>query len=428
MKRLGRKLKWVGIFAGIAIAALLVLNTIYVWSTGTRLEKRLAALRSAGEPVQLADLARQPIPPETNAETFLLRAEDDLDAVQKELLALYPEKAFPTKTPSPADRDKLEKLFAAYPKLLPLLEQAADCPDYAPHIDGTLPPAFFINPTMARVARHRRLARVLRAYSALRMAQGRPDDALAAQILVLRLARAWRREPLLIGYLVTLACDSVAMDGVNQILQAASVSPASRQALDAEIALHDDLDGLRWAFQSERAYALSSCRELFGSTIWPPRVAINQVMFGFLDLFDLHLENTARPFTQTTTLSNAGASYSGMLNPLHTLVTHLEPSLTNSRQAAERARALSRSLRVLNALQTHQAPGGDGDRIPDLASLGLPPDATIDPFSDKPLHVKKLPEGWMVYSVGPDGVDDGGNLNGKTDFGFGPINADASPK
>jgi hypothetical protein len=34
----------------------------------------------------------------------------------------------------------------------------------------------------------------------------------------------------------------------------------------------------------------------------------------------------------------------------------------------------------------------------------------------------------MVYSVGPDGVDDGGKLDGKADFGFGPIGADEQRK
>src|SRR5690349_18404838 len=113
MRRLKTILKWIGIFAGIAIALLLIFNTYYVWSTGTRLEKCLAALRAKGEPMQIADFAREPIPPETNADTFLRRADDDLDAIQKELMALYPKSVYPKETPSPADREKLEKLFAA---------------------------------------------------------------------------------------------------------------------------------------------------------------------------------------------------------------------------------------------------------------------------------------------------------------------------
>ena len=35
----------------------------------------------------------------------------------------------------PGDREKIGKLLAAYPNVWPLLEQAADCPDYDPEID-----------------------------------------------------------------------------------------------------------------------------------------------------------------------------------------------------------------------------------------------------------------------------------------------------
>ena len=56
-------LKWMGIAAAAAIAILLMLNVYFVWSTGTQLEGRLVALRQAGDPIQLADLAREPIPP-----------------------------------------------------------------------------------------------------------------------------------------------------------------------------------------------------------------------------------------------------------------------------------------------------------------------------------------------------------------------------
>ena len=59
MKSLGRLLKWIGIAAGAAICILLILNAYFVWSTGRRLESRLVALRQAGEPVRLADLARR---------------------------------------------------------------------------------------------------------------------------------------------------------------------------------------------------------------------------------------------------------------------------------------------------------------------------------------------------------------------------------
>ena len=155
MKLLRTFLKWIGIAAGAAVVVLLVFNAYYVWSTGTRLERRLMAFRRAGDPVRLADLARGPIPPEKNADTYLRRAADDLDSIQKEIRALYPMTAYPPGTLSSTERETLETLFAAHPEVMPLLEQAADCPDYDPQFDFTSSPTRFIQPFLDHTSRHR---------------------------------------------------------------------------------------------------------------------------------------------------------------------------------------------------------------------------------------------------------------------------------
>ncbi|GAC1474294.1 MAG: hypothetical protein NVSMB9_24370 [Isosphaeraceae bacterium] len=426
MKRLARILVWIEISAGAAIALLLLINAYFVWSTGTRLERRLSALRHAGEPVQLADLAREPILPERNGDVYLRRAADDLDAIQKEPTVWYPKSGYPTGKLSPTDQERLENLFAAYPKVIPLLEQAADCPDYDPQLDVTLPPFRFLEPFMERTSRHRLLYRVLRARSMLLLSKGRADDALATQVLMLRLTRSWRREPLIMGYLVTAACELVAMDGANQVLQAGPVSPSARQSLDAELALHDNLEGFQWALRSERSFSLSSVRELPGSAFWLTRGFANDLMLRLLELYDHHLRDASRPFAAVVSRANKASRPGGGLNPYGALVTLLEPGLAAPREPAERTRAMSRSLRLINALQARVAPGSD--RVPALNDLGLPAEVTLDPFNGQPLHVKKLPEGWMVYSVGSNLLDDGGKLDWTTDIGFGPVRPEDSRK
>ena len=63
---------WAGWWLG------LVANAVFVWTTDTRLERQLAEIRAAGDPLTLADLAPKPIPPEKNAATYLRRAEADV--------------------------------------------------------------------------------------------------------------------------------------------------------------------------------------------------------------------------------------------------------------------------------------------------------------------------------------------------------------
>ena len=74
MTRFKKILKWTAIIAGASIAALLIADAVFIWRTGSRLEDRLDALRRAGEPLQIADLGRKPVPPEQDADEFLRRA------------------------------------------------------------------------------------------------------------------------------------------------------------------------------------------------------------------------------------------------------------------------------------------------------------------------------------------------------------------
>ncbi len=419
MKRFQRMLKWIGIIAGAAIVILLLGNAFFVRIAGTGLEDRLAALRRAGEPVRIADLAHQPIPSEKNADAFLHRAAGDLEAIRKELEAMYPRVGYPTGALTPAEQERLEKLFAAHPQFLPLLEQAADCPDSDPQLDTTLPRTRFLQECLDLAGRHRPLSRVLKARSALLMSQGRPDDAVAAQLLALRLARHWRREPMLIGFLVTASGEYVAIEEINRVLQAGPVSPATRRAIDAELALHDTMDGFTWALRSERAFSLATLREMLGPGSWLTRGFINRALIRLLDLYDRHLQYAAQPYARTVARRRSPPPLFEGLNPYGRLVTLLEPGLISAREPAERIRAMSRALRVLNALQA-RVPAG-GDRVPALDDLGLPAEATLDPFTGEPLRVTRTPRGWMVYSVGSNGADDGGTFEKGADVGVGPV-------
>jgi hypothetical protein len=99
------------------------------------------------------------------------------------------------------------------------------------------------------------------------------------------------------------------------------------------------------------------------------------------------------------------------------------PRLTIALYASVCARV--RSLRVLDAIQAHVPAAGK--EVPKLSELGLPVEATTDPFNGEPLHVKRTPQGWLVYSVGKNLRDDGGKLDDDSDVGVGPLIPAARP-
>ena len=152
MKRIGKVLKWIGIVAAVAIAILLILNAYFVSTTGRRLERQLLAVRKAGDRSSSRTSLVNRFRRKRTRMSYFRRVTGDLDAIQKELLVMYPKVGYPPDTGklSSADQEKLEKIFAAYPKVMPLLEQAANCPDYDPQLDVTLPPSRFLQPFMDR--------------------------------------------------------------------------------------------------------------------------------------------------------------------------------------------------------------------------------------------------------------------------------------
>lgn len=84
----------------------------------------------------------------------------------------------------------------------------------------------------------------------------------------------------------------------------------------------------------------------------------------------------------------------------------LVPSLVNARNVASRTLATERCLRILNAIESRPDP----ESPVDLGDLGLVAEAIIDPYSGQSLLTKSTGDGWVVYSVGENGIDDGGEI------------------
>lgn len=422
-RRVLKFLKWAAIAFGLFLVAFFSWSAWYTGVTGRRLEARLDALRRAGDPISLADLAPRPIPPETNADVILGDIAAEVEAVQDGLMAIFPKTG---RGDGPLDDDerwKLEALFRNHPRVIPGLLEAAERPDYAHAHDFSLLTHEVVSNGLEAVQGHRAAARVLAAWSALLTAQGRRDEAIAANVAGLKLSALWRREPLLVGYLVSVATTRQAMSEADRVLRSGPVSEESRRVLDEELARHDTLEGYRRALRTERAFSLASSLEIAGWVPWLQGWLRNNMLLMFIDFYDEQLQRSETPYPGLVALGPP-TSTRAYWHPMRPLADLLEPAVLAARRAAETQRAAVRALRVLNALEVLPS---DAQVPADLTTLGLPAEATVDPFTEEPLIVKRLPEGWLVYSVGPDLVDDGGTLDKMQDVGFGPAAKEEPP-
>jgi hypothetical protein len=421
MRRLKKILKWIGIvMVGLAAIALIA-NALFVSITASRLERQIAAIRAAGDPVTIADLAPPPIPAEKNAATYLDRARADMEAIVKEISDLKLASECPGYRLPPKELKTINDSIAAYPKVLPLLQQAAACPEYEGGFDYTLPSQKFQEQMLKIAGGVRTPSRVLFRRAEALIAEGNCDEAIRMSILLLRLSRHFDRNPTIVGYLVALASRSAAIEHINEALQTGPVSKETREALDMELAIHEPMSGYKNSLKSERAWALSSIPSqdgMFGTMHrqwFVGRGMANMWMSDYLRFFDSIVstadDSTTFPHPARAIVNNGmGSIPSGLILP----------SINATENAVARVRAEIRCLRVLNALQT-RATEADNN-VPKLAELGLPVETTTDPFNGQPLHAKKTPQGWLVYSVGQNQVDDGGNLanSASGDVGFGP--------
>jgi hypothetical protein len=436
MRRAKKILKIAAIVVGALIALGLIGNAVWIHVTGSAVEQRLAGLRAEGQPLSMADLARKPIPSGSNAATYLRRAKDQLDAVGKEVAEPFSDEyGGSDRLLAPKDAVKIRAVYAAYPQLILLLEQAADCPDYESQLDFTRSTEMIMNDLIESAQFMRKVGRALLYHAVLLASEGKHDAALQDGLTLLKLAHHFDREPTLINYLVCCAIRGVAVQQVNLVLRTGTITPASRRALDSELARLEGTELLKNAFRDERAVGLSVVRDIvFAQTYqnaldteraigisefhdsipwggnWLTRGMGNREVSYYLDFMSREIAAADQPFWEYS---------SPAVSKTHVLTDELIPAVMATRAAEARVRAQLRCLRVLNALQA--LPESEQGQEPKLSDLHLPREATIDPFTGNELLVKRLPVGWLVYSVGRNLKDDGGALADDSDTGVGPL-------
>ena len=224
---------------------------------------------------------------------------------------------------------------------------------------------------------------------------------------------------MIVCYLVAIAVRGAAADATNHVLRAGPLADKSYAALDAELSHQSLVDASVIALRGERAFGLQRFGEM--SEDW--RVGYMKLPSGkydecdYLVLLESLIADAPRPYYDR---ENQDKVHSLLVSG-GALTRTLVPTAEATSIATARAQALNRCLRVFNAIARRAAAGQTDE--PKLADLGLPAEATVDPFNGQPLHVKKLADGWLVYSVNGNLKDDGGDIAQIDDIGLGPPSA-----
>ncbi|HET6386639.1 MAG TPA: hypothetical protein VFJ58_24880 [Armatimonadota bacterium] len=437
-------MKWfwrILIFIGVVITLIFAAGAVFIFILGQRALKVarqgpavLAAeqriLHRDGAPTTPAEL-QPPLPP------ISLNAAPDYE----KLTALLKKKPVSPEDDAaisdlgqngrstPAEDSVVSQILKRRSDIMDLVDRAARKPkcvfvrDWAKGVDLMLP----------EYAPMREAVRFLRARSYLMAKEGHYRAAIAIDELGFRVADHAGQDPILIGYLVDIACDAITLSGMEQILQMSGPNPAIADEVQTAIANHRPTINLRRALGGEVVLDTGTAHLTHhqGPTVMATQSGeapdpallsrlgsatgyelIDAMLAKTLHYQRLLIETTSLPESQQraayerviakATHSSDGNAY--LFNPENLFAAIMIPALGQAADKEYYAHARERVIMAGAAVLAYRARHGSYPNRLDQAAPNLP----LDPFTQKPLLYRREPHGFVVYSAGPAGHFNGG--------------------
>jgi hypothetical protein len=338
------------------------------------------------------------------------------------------------------------RLQAALRPLDPALETARTLAD-RPY--GRFAIFYARNPFATRLSdqqKAREVARLL-AYDVRQLAQvGDVKAAVRSCRAGLNAARALGDEPILISQLMRITGTTLACQSIERTLALGEPDPRDLEELQQLLQLEDQTNLQLPVLRGERAALHQVCTiletgevnaEWFFRDIGLPSTPLDRYLPWktrydilcehplFLSLLTERIAAAHKPLHEQVV---ADRDFKARVDALRlsrsTRLAAIPYSVMNFGEAHHRFHALLRCQVALVAAERFPCSEGKWpERLEQLRPRFLS-EVPLDPFDGEPLRYKRLADGVIAYSVGPDGADNGGNLDrqavGKpgTDLGY----------
>lgn len=427
---------------GIGVLVLLVLGVAAHLAAsaicGHALAKELAALRASGAPMTPAEAAPPPVPPAENAAVVYQRAFRWVPEADKQL-SKAELRSWPTRAAAPIPLDRARRIAAQYADAIRLARQAAAMPRCRFPVDWNAGAAALF----PHYGKLRSLSRLLAVDAMAAAADGRPSDAVADVGAIAGIARHTLMEPLLISQLVGYACLSIGHAALQQVLGLCSPSEADCTALRRRLEELDLRSAMLRTVQGERAFGLWAFNELrrhpeqagvymgrTGQLDQAPSVspkAARAIGVGWSPVLcadeRAYLRTMASLYELLRRHSPSARQLALPTPPSYAVLTRmLIPTFTgavNSRDEALARLALDQWALALHVYKLHAGRyPGSLDDVRRTVGWALP----SDPMTGRSLVYKPQGNGYLLYSVGLNGKDDGGQ--GRSEHGRGPAHTE----
>jgi hypothetical protein len=421
-------------FLGWGVLILTVLTVIaLMWNRGrmaSRLQGTLVELdrTEPGWRAEEIEVAREDVPEEDNSARVVV-------AAAQRLPQRWPTKDFPEEhyrllpsnvKLSDADFVRLSRELAGVRPALDVAVKLADMPRGRHRLHYERNPIASLLPDQQE---SRRIMTLL-VYEAMRRNQkGESEDALTACRAALNAARSLGDEPFIVSQLIRIAGVTLSCQAIERTLAQGESPPEEMSALQKLLENEDAFPGLLLAVRGERALFHKafeavergdlSVEELIDSrddwlqstaiALW--RMDTRQDHALFLSLITRHINDVQQPMPEQAAREKQFEQEVRALPKQAVLTRYLLPAMSKVGEAFRRKHASVRCAIVALAAERYRQ---EKKKWPDSAEQLCPQnlaEVPLDPFDGKPLRYRRLKDGLVIYSVGPDTVDNGGNLD-----------------
>jgi len=398
----------------------------------SKLNARLDAIRAAGYPATCAELdAWYTIPEsaENAADTFrdsfshYNKWEEDK---KRKLLPIVGQAELPQRTEPLTEetKDLITQYLADNQQALELLHKGAAIEHSRYPID--LGKGF--EALMPDLSNIRDGAKLLKLKAVLHAENGKPEQVVDSITSTFGLARSLSKEPILVSQLVRIACQALAVSTIERSINRTEFTDEQLVDLSGTVVSAEAPSVMTRAFIGERCAGLSIFKmpaaqipsvldmasnrphPLGALAIWLYRfvgLADMDAMI-YLDLMNDYIKVLKLPPEQRREAAGAVNTRFEKTSRIHVLLHIIMPALSRVISIDVRIVAQLRTAQAGLAVQRYRLVAG---KLPDSLSDLMPTYLEAvpqDPFDGKDLRYKKLETGFVVYSIGEDGNDDGG--------------------
>lgn len=416
---------WVWLVIALVLLPLLGIATVHLMA-GRALEKRIEAIRAQGIPITLQELHDSytlPMDAE-NAAILYMQAFSCLlewSGEDKQKLPVVGNAQLPARTDpiSEPNQALIREYLADNQEALEILHEARALP----HARYPVNLALGINYMSPWLNDTRRSARLLELEALMHVEQGDPNQALDSVRAGLALTQSLK-SPILIDYLVRIAAGALQLQTLERVMNRTALTQAQLQDMAARVHGPPAAHSIKYALVGERCMGLSCFRKpqrymaklagpgnsLPGLALGPVRVLglLKRDSVSYLDIMQDCIDTTdlpaperlaaAKAIAQAVEQGERGGIFTRLLVPALSRVMELEIKAQAHRLAAYCALAVEQYR-----LGTGHLPESLDKLVPQYLDA-----VPLDPFDGKPLRYRLLNPGFVIYSVGEDLSDDGG--------------------